>query len=310
MERRSRSRKKKNKKKLFLIVLLLILAIGGGTIFAAYSVINNALDGIVNKNALQKSEKREEQVSLKNKEAFTVLLLGVDEREGDRGRSDTMLLMSVNGQENSVKMLSIPRDTRVEIVGKGTEDKINHAYAFGGVDMSAKTVEQFLDVPVDYYVEMNMDGFKDLVDAVGGVEVENTFAFTYDGETFPEGKITLSGEEALKYTRMRYEDPQGDFGRQARQRQVIEGILDKGASMTSILKYNEILGALEKNVQTNLTVDEMMNIQKNYASARHNIQQETIKGTGEKMDGVYYYLVSDEEKERVSDMLKQHLNIQ
>ncbi|MGM7634668.1 LCP family glycopolymer transferase [Bacillus sp. Hm123] len=288
----------------------MILAIGGGAIFAAYSVINNALDGIVNEHALKKSEKREKEVSLKNKEAFTVLLLGVDEREGDRGRSDTMLLMSVNGEENSVKMLSIPRDTRVEIVGKGTEDKINHAYAFGGVDMSAKTVEQFLDVPVDYYVEINMDGFKDLVDAVGGIEVENTFAFTYDGETFPKGTITLTGEEALKYTRMRYEDPQGDFGRQARQRQVIQGILDKGASITSVLKYNEILGALQKNVQTNLTVDEMMNIQKNYASARNNIQQETIEGTGKKMGGVYYHLVSDEEKERVSDMLKQHLGIQ
>lgn len=310
MERRSRSRRKKSKKKLFLIVLLSILAIGGGAIFAAYSVVNNALDGIVNEHALKKSEKREKEVSLKNKEAFTVLLLGVDEREGDRGRSDTMLLMSVNGEDSSVKMLSIPRDTRVEIVGKGTKDKINHAYAFGGVDMSAKTVEQFLDVPVDYYVEINMDGFKDLVDAVGGIEVENTFAFTYEGETFPKGTITLTGEEALKYTRMRYEDPQGDFGRQARQRQVIQGILDKGASMTSVLKYNEILGALQKNVQTNLTVDEMMNIQKNYASARNNIQQETIEGTNNKMDGVYYYLVSDEEKERISNMLKQHLGIQ
>ncbi|OZI13497.1 LytR family transcriptional regulator [Bacillaceae bacterium SAS-127] len=310
MERRSRSRRKKSKKKLFLIVLLFILAIGGGAVFAAYSVVNNALDGIVNEHALKKSEKREKEVSLKNKDAFTVLLLGVDEREGDRGRSDTMLLMSVNGEDSSVKMLSIPRDTRVEIAGKGTEDKINHAYAFGGVDMSAKTVEQFLDVPVDYYAEINMDGFKDLVDAVGGIEVESTFAFTYEGETFPKGTITLTGEEALKYTRMRYEDPQGDFGRQARQRQVIQGILDKGASMTSVLKYNEILGALQKNVQTNLTVDEMMNIQKNYASARNNIQQETIEGTNNKMDGVYYYLVSDEEKERISNMLKQHLGIQ
>ncbi|WP_203363382.1 LytR family transcriptional regulator [Bacillus sp. REN10] len=310
MERRSRVSRRKSKKKLFLIVLLLVLAIGGGVIFAAYSLLNNTLDSIVNEHALKKSEKREEQVSLKNKEAFTVLLLGVDERAGDKGRSDTMLLMSVNGQENSVKMLSIPRDTRVEIAGKGTKDKINHAYAFGGVDMSAKTVEQFLDVPVDYYVEINMDGFKDLVDAVGGIEVENTFAFSYDGATFPKGTITLNGEEALKYTRMRYEDPQGDFGRQARQRQVIQGILDKGASMTSILKYNEVLGALQKNVQTNLTVDEMMSIQKNYAAARNNIKQETIEGTGEKIDGVYYYLVPDEEKERVSDMLKQHLNIQ
>jgi len=309
MERRRRSRKKKSKKKIILVVFLLLLVIGGGFVFSVYSSLNKALDGIVNEDALKKSDKRSEEVSLKDKEAFTVLMLGVDEREGDKGRSDTMLLASVNGQENSVEMLSIPRDTRVEIVGKGTEDKINHAYAFGGVDMAAKTVEEFLDVPVDYYVEINMDGFKDLVDAVDGVDVDSKFAFSYVGESFPVGKISLNGEEALKYTRMRYEDPQGDFGRQARQRQVIQGILDKGVGIQSVWKYNEILGALEKNVQTNLSTDEIMDIRKNYASARNNIKQEQIEGTGKKVDGIYYYFVPDEEKERVSNIFKQHLNI-
>ncbi|HEY9577020.1 MAG TPA: LCP family protein, partial [Pseudobacillus sp.] len=163
--------------------------------------------------------------------------------------------------------------------------------------------------PVDYYVEMNMDGFKELVDAVGGVSVDNTIAFSYEGETFNKGTIHLTGEQALKYTRMRHDDPQGDFGRQARQRQVIQGILDKGASMKSIWKYNDILGALETNMQTNLSVDEMMAIQKHYAGARNNIKQEQLGGAGQKIDGIYYYIVSDEEKERVSSIFKEHLNL-
>ncbi|MEK4027771.1 MULTISPECIES: LCP family protein [Bacillaceae] len=309
MERR-RTRQKRKKRKFVSLILLIILVIGAVFAFNVYSSFNSALKNIVNKSALEKSEKREKDVSLKNKDAFTVLLLGVDEREGDKGRSDTMLLMSVNGEKNSVEMLSIPRDTRVNIAGKGKEDKINHAYAFGGVDMSAKTVEEFLDIPVDYYVEMNMDGFKEMVDAVGGVDVENSFAFSYGGESFDKGTIHLTGQQALEYTRMRKEDPQGDFGRQARQRQVIQGILNKGASINSIWKYNDILDALKTNMETNLSVDEMRAIQKNYAGARNNIKQEQIEGTGKKIDGIYYYIVPDEEKERVSTIFKEHLNLQ
>ncbi|KAB7706666.1 LytR family transcriptional regulator [Bacillus aerolatus] len=310
MERSRRTRKKKSKKKITLTIILLLLAIAAVFAFNVYSSLNKALEGMLNESALEKSEKRPEAVSLQDKEPFTVLLLGVDEREGDKGRSDTMILMSVNGQEGSAEMLSIPRDTRVEIVGRGKKDKINHAYAFGGVDMAAKTVEEFLDVPVDYYVEMNMDGFKDIVDAVGGISVNSTFAFSYEGADFAKGTIHLNGEEALKYSRMRYEDPQGDFGRQTRQRQVIQGILEKGASVQSIWKYDDILGAMEKNVQTNLSLDEMKDIQKNYAAARKNIRQEQIKGTGQKINGVYYYIVQDEEKERLSAIFKKHLNME
>ncbi|WP_390628435.1 LCP family glycopolymer transferase [Bacillus litorisediminis] len=91
-------------------------------------------------------------------------------------------------------MLSIPRDTRVEIVGRDMEDKINHAYAYGGVAMSMATVENFLDIPIDYYIEINMEGFKEIVDAVGGVEVHNAFTFSYEGYTFEEGTIQLTGE--------------------------------------------------------------------------------------------------------------------
>ncbi|MFK2826636.1 LytR family transcriptional regulator [Bacillus sp. B190/17] len=310
MERTRRTRKKKGKKKIILIIVLLLLAIAAAFAFNVYSSLNKALHGMLNDSVLEKSEKRTEDVSLKDKEPFTVLLLGVDERKGDKGRSDTMILMSVNGQENSAEMLSIPRDTRVEIVGKGTEDKINHAYAFGGVNMAAKTVEEFLDVPVDYYIEMNMDGFKDIVDAVGGVTVNSTFAFSYEGADFPKGTLDLNGEEALKYSRMRYEDPQGDFGRQARQRQVIQGVLEKGASVQSIWKYDDILDAISKNVQTNLSVDEIKSIQKNYADARRNIRQEQVKGEGQKIGGVYYYIVPDEERARLSAIFKKHLNME
>ena len=126
----------------------------------------------------EKSEKRTEEITLTKQDPFSVLVLGVDEREGDSGRSDTMIVLTVNPNQNSIKMLSIPRDTRTEIVGHGTTDKINHAYAFGREEMSIATVEHLLDIPIDYYVKVNMEGFQDIVDAVGGIQVNNNLDFT------------------------------------------------------------------------------------------------------------------------------------
>ncbi|WP_317951459.1 LCP family glycopolymer transferase, partial [Rossellomorea marisflavi] len=160
-----------------------------------------------------RSDKRTEEVKFDKKHPFSVLLLGVDERAGDKGRSDTMIVVTVNPHEKTTKMLSIPRDTLVDIVGRGTRDKINHAYAFGGVEMSMDTVEEFLDIPIDYYAKINMEGFKDIVNAVGGVTVNNDFTFSSGGYTFNEGQLSLNGEKALAYTRMRKQDPRGDFGR-------------------------------------------------------------------------------------------------
>ncbi len=304
MGRGDKRKKKRSKSRFLLGFFLLVLLIGAGMAFSVYQSLQNTLSGEV-----LHSNKRAKDVSLQKKETFTVLLLGVDEWEGDVGRSDTMLFVSVNGEDNTAKMLSIPRDTRVEITGKGTKDKINHAYAFGGVKMAAETVENFLDVPVDFYVEMNMEGLKEIVDAVGGVEVQNDFAFSYDGDDFAEGRITLSGSEALNYVRMRKEDPNGDFGRQARQRQVMEGILDKGNDPAIILNFTDVMQAVGDNVQTNLSIGEMLAIQKNYASAYGHIETVTIEGTGTRIGGIYYYVVDDEEVSRVSNEFKEHLNL-
>jgi len=255
------------------------------------------------------SEKRPEPVSLEKQNPISILLIGVDERKGDRGRSDTLVVLTVNPNKKSVQMVSIPRDTRTEIIGKGSQDKINHAYAFGGVEMTMATVENFLDIPIDYYIKVNMEGFKDIVDAVGGVTVDNSFSFTYEGVTFPKGEITLDGDKALKYSRMRYDDPRGDFGRQDRQKQIIEGVIEKGASVNSLANLDDILGALGKNVKTNMTFEQMKNIQANYKEARHNIEKLHLKGDGTKINGVYYLVIPEEERLMISNKLKEHLEI-
>jgi polyisoprenyl-teichoic acid--peptidoglycan teichoic acid transferase len=238
-----------------------------------------------------------------------VLMLGVDQRGNDRGRSDTIIVLTVNPNNNSVKMLSIPRDTRTEIVGKGKQDKINHAYAFGGVSMAIDTVENFLDIPIDYYIQVNMEGFKDIVDAVGGVTVRNDLDFSYGGFHFAKGEINLNGEEALAFARMRKEDPRGDFGRQTRQRQIIQAVINEGASLSTLTNYSSIFSALGKNVKTNLTFEEMVDIQKNYKQASQTVEQMEIKEQGTKINGIYYGIVSAEEKQRIQNELKAQLEL-
>ncbi|PAK45005.1 LytR family transcriptional regulator [Peribacillus simplex] len=307
-----RHEKKKKKKRTWLkvvgiIVLLFILA-GGAFAYSVWNSLTKTVD-TMHTPIDRTTDKRTKDLALSDQEPFSMLMLGVDERDGDKGRSDTMIVLTVNPQKKSVKMLSIPRDTRTEIVGHGTQDKINHAFAFGGAKMSMDTIENFLDIPIDYYMKINMEGFKDIVDAVGGVTVQNDLDFTSDGIHFAKGTHTLNGKEALAYSRMRHDDPSGDFGRQSRQRAIIEAVIKEGASLSSLTKYDEVFAALGNNIQTNLTFDDMMDIQKNYRDASKSITQSSINGNGTKIDGIYYYIVSDEEKEKVQSELKEQLSI-
>ncbi|TWT07028.1 LytR family transcriptional regulator [Planococcus sp. CPCC 101016] len=304
-------REKKNKKKKWpwIVGILALIVIGLGIyLFTIYNSFTNTLDEMHEPIDREASEKRatDQAIDLNQEDPFSVLLLGVDEREDDRGRSDTVVVMTVNPAEKSTKMVSIPRDTYTEIIGRGTMDKINHAYAFGGIEMSMATVENLLDIPIDYVMQVNMEGFKDIVDAVGGVEVNNTRAF--DG--YAEGTIELDGEEALGYVRMRKQDPEGDFGRQNRQKQVIQAIMKEGASVNSLLNYKDIFTALGDNVRTNMTFDEMMDVQSNYRDAIGTVDQLMVEdGYGETINGIWYYMMDDAELAEIKTTLKEHLEM-
>ena len=255
---------------------------------------------------------RDKEVDLKNQEAFSVLLLGIDTGDlgrTEQGRSDTMMVATVNPGDKKTTLVSIPRDTYVPIVGYGTEDKINHAYAFGGAAMSMDTVASYLDIPVDHYVAINMKGLKELVDAVGGITVGNDMEFTQDEYTFKHGQITLDGDMALSYSRMRYDDPRGDYGRQERQRTIVMGVVNKLLSMDGITKYQEVLSAVESNMKTDMTFDTMKTIALNYRDAFTNVKTEQMQGEGFMQDNISYQRVSDEELQRIQSILDQELGL-
>lgn len=301
----------------FFGILALLLAISAG--FYTYSVYKSVTETVETMHQpleREKSEKREEQLSFQKKEPFSVLLLGVDERANDGGRSDTMIVLSVNPNIKSVEMLSIPRDTRTKIAGLEKVTKINHAFAYGGAEMAVATVEQFLDIPIDYFIKVNMESFKEIVDAIGGITVFNDLDFAYGGTNFPAGEVELDGNDALKFIRMRYEDNRGDFGRQIRQREVIKAIIDKGASFTSLARYDSILEALGDNIKTNMTFSEMKDIQQNYKDARKQIHQNEVKGEGQKIydeefgKELYFLVVPHDEQTRLQALMKKHLEME
>ncbi|MER2226314.1 MAG: LCP family protein [Carnobacterium sp.] len=304
--------KRSHKVRVLLILALVLLVTGGLFGWKVYIDVRNASDTVF-KN-IETENKRSKPIDVKVEDhPFSMLLLGTDSGDlgrTEKGRSDTVMLLTVNKRKEKMTILSIPRDTYTEIIGHGTKDKINHAYAFGGVQMSINTVQNLLNIPIDYYVEINMKGLQELADALGGVTITPPLTFIQDGHEFSNGEPTkMSGEKTLAYTRMRYEDPQGDYGRQARQRQVLDASIKKASSFSSILKYRELLNTLENNMKTNLTFENMVDIFNDYSSAAANIEQIQLSGTGEKMNDIYYEMVTDEEVNRVSNLLREQLEL-
>lgn len=289
---------------------LVICLIGTTFIFNVYSDIQSTAKAIYTPLQGNSSEIRLQPVDITSKEPFSALILGVDERDGDVGRSDTMLVLTVNPTLETTKMISIPRDTLTDIIGEQFEDKINHAYSFGGIEMSMATVEHLLEIPIDYVAQVNMESFVGIIESVGGITVQNTMAFDYEGEHFSKGELTLDGENALKYVRMRYDDPAGDFGRQNRQKQVIQGVLKESLSVNTALKYQTILKTIEDHVKMNISFEELLSIRKYYGNSFKTIEQLYMNnGTGKIMNNIYYYMPNDKELQDIQKILQAHLEI-
>ncbi len=262
--------KKKSKKKKVMFTILSILAVlvvaVGAYFYYLYDNVEKAVDEMykpIEKES--KAETKQKQETINKSEPISILLMGVDERKGDVGRSDTLIAMTLNPAKEKMQMISIPRDTKTEIVGRGTVNKINAAYAYGGVKMAKDTVEAFTGVKMDYYIQVNMEALSALVDAVGGITVQNDLdwideGYYKKGYHYEKGQLQLDGPKALGFVRMRHLDPNGDFGRNERQREVINGIIDKATSVSSVTHFNDILAALGENVKTNIAFDQMMDI--------------------------------------------------
>lgn len=197
----------------------------------------------------------------------TILLMGVDQAEDgaeiDVGvRPDSLLVLHLNSVSGSCRLLSIPRDSRVEVPGVGLT-KVNHALSIGGVPMQRAVVETFLNIEIDHFGLVDFQGLSGVVDAVGGITVQNQYAFTLGDDHFAEGEITLDGRQALRFSRYRG-GPDGDFGRMERQQLVLRGILGELTTLSPIQTVPRLLTAIEGHFRTDLTLPEMINLATQY----------------------------------------------
>lgn len=290
-----RRRKQKRRRRTFLFLFLLIIAIGGYYVYNSYS----SLMGIYNGFSREKSELREEDVEI-TREPFSLLIMGIEDYAtgGEHGRTDSLMFATVNPKTKQVSLMSIPRDTRVTIVGRDRKDKINAAHAYGGEKMAIETVENFLSVPVDHYVKIDFQGFKEIVDAVGGITVNVPFDFWersdvdyYKKIYFKKGEQRLNGEEALAYVRMRKQDPNGDFGRAERQRQVVQAILHELNSASTVFKINDLAKTIGKNIKTDIPVSDGLALANKFSDFNAStIETLTLEGQDERIDGIYYFI--------------------
>ena len=219
---------------------------------------------------------------------YSVLLLGVDARDAEQGRSDTMMFTVVRPKDGAVLMVSIPRDTYTEIIGKDRQDKINHAYAFGGAKMAVDTVENLLGNNVDYYAAVNFAGFRDLIDAMGGIPLpvkEDLVNDDADHEKFvvKAGQKKYSGKDALNYVRYR-EDAGGDISRTERQQSFVESIMTEASSVSSWAHIPDYVGIMGRNFATDIPPSQMISLAKAMLqNNRRAIFTHTLQGEGHRL---------------------------
>ncbi|MDF9758871.1 LCP family protein required for cell wall assembly [Peribacillus simplex] len=310
--------KKKRRKRLWLLLVpLLVLGLGATTYAAtiylkAQDVFKNSYDPV------EASAKRSETVD-PLKDNFSILFIGIDDSDKrdykGHSRSDALILATFNKDQKSIKLLSIPRDSYVYVPAKGVTTKINAAHAAGGPKATMDTVEELLDIPVDYYVRMNFNAFIDVVDSLNGIKVDVPYEINEldshdkkNGIHLEKGLQTVDGEEALAFARTRKKD--SDIQRGERQQEVLKAIVAKATSAGSITKYTDVMEAVGDNMTTNLQFSQIKGFIK-YVTTDKGLNLETIKLEGQDsyINGTYYYQLNDTSVANAKQILRSHLNL-
>ena len=306
------------------VLMIMILTYG----VYVYIKVSEALDQstVQLERKDNKSQLRNEAVSFSD-DPVSILLMGIEDyaTNGENGRADTLIVMTMDPKSNEIHMVTIPRDTRIHLENAGEFSgiqKINSAYTFGSISgygdvkLQLETVEKLINVPIDYYIVMNFNGFRDIVDALGGVNIdvkepfwEENF-YTNEIIEFEKGKQQLSGEEALAFVRMRKRPENAIYPREERQGQFVKATINQAISAGTLFKVGKITEVLGENIQVNLSANEILALQKKYIqSDGFSIQSIEVEGENRRVDGSDYYIPEEESLKTVSNELRKLLNL-
>ena len=283
MRQKRRTKRSFRRVKIAGAILLLILIAVMGTVFGLkHENVGTTADG----------EPSEGQDTI-----IHVMILGVDSRKDDVGRSDTMMVAALDTDKGKAALLSVPRDTRVAIEGHGYE-KINHAYAYGGHEMSQKSVESLLGVNIDHYIIINTTAFERIIDAMGGVDINVEKRMYYEDpwddngglviDLYP-GEQHMDGKKAIQY--VRYRDGEGDIGRIGRQQKFVKACLSKLISTDMLPRLPKFIEEASAAIKTDMSVPELLRFAKQMKEVHNNgLTAQMVPGQPAYLQDVSYWI--------------------
>lgn len=322
MRKEYKAQKSKTKKSLYIKIsaLVALTILLGCTSYGFYLVkiaekaAERSYEAVENREG---SVLREEDVK-PIEDNVSILFIGVDDSKTrsqgtDKSRSDALMLATLNNEDKTVKLVSIPRDSYVYIPEVGYKDKINHALAEGGTKATIETVEELLEVPVDYYVRMNFNAFIDVVDALDGInanvpydrlEKDENDQFTIQ---LKKGYQKLDGRQALALARTRMLD--NDIERGKRQQEILSAIVKKASSASSFTKYGDVIDAVGDNMKTDLTFDEMKSFLSYVKDGMPQVETMSLNGYDDTSTKTYFWRLDEESLTETKNLLKSHLEL-
>jgi LCP family protein required for cell wall assembly len=306
MERRRRKIRWDRVFFVLLFLLITIVALTGATVYAYLNIIHTPSSVQV-----VKSKERPPEM-LKNK--VNILLLGVDDRDRENPndntrRSDTMMVASISPEDGTVNLLSLPRDTKVNIPGHKGYDKLNHAYAYGGTQLAQVTVEQFLQVPINYYVVIDWQAFIKVIDTLGGVDlyVENDMYYKDPYADLAieinKGYQHLDGEKSGEYVRFR-SDELGDIGRVQRQQRFLKAVGVEMLQLSTIAKLPMIIGTAQQYITTDITSVSLVKAAYGLKGIKNgSLHAEMLPGKFATIDGLSYWVADNEQTSQLVERM-------
>lgn len=294
-----------------IIVAALVIAVLSGALALGYKMVDRPISKRTKEPTLEEANNSLEKLNTTNPftgdDPLHILLFGIDKtattdmtEEGNPTRSDVIMLVTIDPVTKRAQLLSLPRDTYVNIEGHEGKTKLGHAYAYGGEKLAEETVENFLDVKIDYYATVDYNAVERLVDAVGGIDVDIPFDYSYEDTyvvpnlhiDFKKGKQKLDGANAVRYLRIRkiYEDQ--DIDRIQVQQRFLMQLFDKVKRPMMILKIPELIDIALDNIETNLSYGQIAYLAKmGLGIDRDDIQTDTLVGDNQRIGKIEYYVV-------------------
>ena len=279
-----------------VVISILLVTIGG--IYSYGNHLFNKIEKIeIDKSDVGIKDEVEEKLSTYSDSVINIALFGIDAEDGSVGRSDSIIIATIDTTHKKLKLTSIMRDSYVTIEGHG-DDKINHAYAFGGPQLAIKTLNENFDLNIDDFVAVNFTTLPKIIDMLGGVTIDITSEeVSHIPGIDAAGTYTLTGEQALSYSRIRYASG-GDYVRTDRQRTVLSKVFEKVLSI-NFTQYPSLLSEILPMVQTNLDYSEILNLGNEVLKMGvTTLEQERFPRDGYcegKMIDKIYYLTFDKE---------------